>query len=198
MEDGTMIEIKCPYSRVIEGLPMKDYWVQMQLQMECCNLNLCYFIEGKVTKYENEDDFLEDKHKEKEYLRENGMEKGLILAYVKNNSEKCIYPKNTVKWSWKELSDWRDNELEKLLEDDSISCIREDFFKVDEYSITPIYRDREWFEKVFPIFKEFWTQVLEHRKNGTFPEKITKEKKNTWKKPEYKFPVDIVEELNKY
>ena len=125
------------------------------------------------------------------------MEKGLILAYVKGGKEHCIYPKNTVKWEWNELSKWRYDELEKLLNNDEISLIREDFFKIDTYSITPVYRDREWFKNIFPIFDEFWNTVKEHRKNGTFPEKQVKEKekKSEWKKPELKFPVDIEEML---
>ena len=183
-DDGIMIEIKCPYSRTIEGLPMKDYWVQMQLQMECCNLNLCYFIEGKITNYEDEEAFLKDKHSAHENLRENGMEKGLIIVYYKNSKEHYIYPENTIKWKWEELSKWRDDELEKLIADPEISLIREDFFKIDEYSITPVYRDREWFDTVFPIFKSFWDKVLEHRKNGTVPEKTTKEKEKKSEKVE--------------
>ena len=197
MEDGTMIEIKCPYSRVIEGLPVKDYWVQMQLQMECCNLNICYFIEGKITKYEDEHSFLEDRDSDKEYLRKNGNEKGLIIAFVKDGKEQCKYPENTVKWNWEELSEWRDKVLLELIEDNSISLIREDFFKVDTYSLTPVYRDREWFANIFPIFKDFWDKVLEHRKNGTKPDNTKKVKKaTTWKKPVYNFPVDIEEALN--
>ena len=42
-EDGTMIEIKCVYSRKITGIPKKVYYDQMQLQMEVCNLNKCIF-----------------------------------------------------------------------------------------------------------------------------------------------------------
>ena len=196
-EDGIMIEIKCPYSRPIEGLPLKDYWVQMQLQMECCNLNLCYFIEGKITKYEDEEQFLNDRHSEHEHLRKNGLEKGLIISYYKDNSEHYVYPENTVKWEWDALSNWRDGVLEKLILDNEISFIREDFFKIDEYSITPVYRDREWFESVFPKFQSFWNTVLDHRRNGTFPEKTVKEKekKSEWKKPVYSFPVDISESM---
>ena len=140
---------------------------------------------------------MEDRDSDKEYLRKNGNEKGLIIAFVKDGKEQCRYPENTVKWNWEELSEWRDRTLLELIEDNNISLIREDFFKVDTYSLTPVYRDREWFANIFPIFKDFWDKVLEHRKNGTKPENTKKEKKaTTWKKPVYNFPVDIEEALN--
>jgi hypothetical protein len=31
---GRMLEIKCPYSRVLNGLPLNSYFVQCQLQLE--------------------------------------------------------------------------------------------------------------------------------------------------------------------
>ncbi len=46
LESGALVEIKCPYKRVIDPnvVPLQ-YWHQMQLQMEVCNLNLCYYVE---------------------------------------------------------------------------------------------------------------------------------------------------------
>ncbi len=46
-EAGVMIEIKCPPIRQINGIPPFYYYVQMQLQLECCNLQYCDYIECK-------------------------------------------------------------------------------------------------------------------------------------------------------
>lgn len=48
---GRMLEIKNVVSRDINGIPKKEYWVQMQLQMEVCDLDECDFLETKFTEY---------------------------------------------------------------------------------------------------------------------------------------------------
>ena len=43
--DGVMIEIKCPFRRKITGIPPMYYWIQVQLQLEVCDLEYCDFVE---------------------------------------------------------------------------------------------------------------------------------------------------------
>ena len=54
------LEIKNPKSRVISGIPKKEYWVQMQIQMEVWNLDECDFLETKFEEYKNEEEFNKD------------------------------------------------------------------------------------------------------------------------------------------
>jgi len=54
---GRMLEIKNPTTRELTGIPKEDYWVQMQLQMEVCNLNECDFLECRFKEYVNEEEF---------------------------------------------------------------------------------------------------------------------------------------------
>ena len=44
-EKGVMLEIKCPYRRKITGIAPFYYWVQVQLQLEVCDLDYCDFLE---------------------------------------------------------------------------------------------------------------------------------------------------------
>lgn len=44
---GTLVEIKCPPTRVINDKIPYDYWCQMQLQMEVCDRPSCEFVEVK-------------------------------------------------------------------------------------------------------------------------------------------------------
>ena len=46
-DKGIMLEIKCPLRRNINGVPPFYYFVQMQLQLECCNLQYCDYLECK-------------------------------------------------------------------------------------------------------------------------------------------------------
>jgi hypothetical protein len=44
---GTLVEIKCPPTRIINDKIPFDYWCQMQLQMEVCDRPSCEFVEVK-------------------------------------------------------------------------------------------------------------------------------------------------------
>lgn len=67
-----MLEIKCPPSRKInffgkiKGNICPDYyWIQVQLQLECCNLQECDFWQCHITEpYDNEEEFMLDDVKE--------------------------------------------------------------------------------------------------------------------------------------
>jgi hypothetical protein len=42
-----MLEIKNISNRIIDGIPKEEYWVQMQIQMETCDLDECDFVETR-------------------------------------------------------------------------------------------------------------------------------------------------------
>lgn len=70
---GTLIEVKNIVNREITGIPKEEYWIQVQLQLEICDLDECDFLETRIKNYENEDFFYEDT--EVEY-------KGVILNFI--------------------------------------------------------------------------------------------------------------------
>lgn len=57
---GRLLEIKNIVNREISGCPKKEYWVQMQMQMEVCGLDECDFLETKFTEYGSYREFLDD------------------------------------------------------------------------------------------------------------------------------------------
>lgn len=74
---GRMLEIKNIVNREITGIPLKDYWVQMQVQMECCDLDECDFLETRFKEYDTEADFWGDEAR---------AHKGVILYFVERIS----------------------------------------------------------------------------------------------------------------
>ena len=54
---GRMIEVKNIVNRDITGVPLDSYWIQMQLQMEVCDLDECDFIETRFIPFENIESF---------------------------------------------------------------------------------------------------------------------------------------------
>lgn len=147
--DGVMLEIKCPPKREITGIPPYYYWIQMQGQLEVCNLEKCDFLECKITEFQNEDDF---------WLCENEM-KGVVSNFLDKDG-KITYGYYTIPFKKEGLNEWIENE--KLKENfHSIS-----YWQIEKYSCVPVFRDREWFAETLPKLKEFWEKVLYHREHG--------------------------------
>ena len=63
---GHMIEIKNIVNREITGIPKEEYWIQMQLQLETCDLDACDFVETRFRQYENECMFYNNIRRRKE------------------------------------------------------------------------------------------------------------------------------------
>lgn len=157
-DDGIMLEIKCPTSREITGVPPRTYWVQMQIQMECCNLDMCHFLECKFSEYALEQDFLDNLHT-------NSHEKGVIAFDDARDGEakyEYLFPLP------KKVSD-----IKKWCDDHRSSALLT-YFELDKYSCVEVPRDFEWFCASLPKLHTFWREVLNARKH---PEKYIKVKK---------------------
>ena len=74
---GRMLEIKNIVNRDITGIPLKDYWIQMQIQMECCDLDECDFMETRFKEYHDEDEF---------WQNDTHTHKGVMLYFVEKVS----------------------------------------------------------------------------------------------------------------
>ena len=110
-KDGIMVEIKCPYSRKLNGNVMDKktlmYWVQMQMQLEVCGLLDCDFLECTINKYNTKEHYLKDKFipselscvcivndvKTLDFIKvpndrrsSNGLEKGLVGKFYNSNN----------------------------------------------------------------------------------------------------------------
>ena len=70
---GRMLEIKNVVSREITGTPKMEYYIQMQLQMEVCDLDDCDFVETKFLEYDSYYDFMTIQTRDKN-------DKGMIVV----------------------------------------------------------------------------------------------------------------------
>lgn len=57
---GKLLEIKCPFRRMIGNSIPLYYWIQVQIQLEVCDLDQCDYLECKFHQYENEDEYNAD------------------------------------------------------------------------------------------------------------------------------------------
>ena len=164
---GRMLEIKNIVNREITGIPKTEYWVQTQIQMETCNLDLCDFVETKFNEYE-EDDFYEDKTHDY---------KGVILHFVERpeiESEIIVYKPSFPKYIYKPLSienkkksidTWVEN-IKNEQNEDNYALFSINYWYMEELSCVLIERNRKWFENAVKHIEHTWDTILKERVDG--------------------------------
>jgi len=146
---GRLIEIKNVVNREITGIPKLEYWIQMQLQMETCNLNECDFLETKFIEFETEE----------EYLKDDCQYKGIIMYFShKNGIPKYVYkPLHMMDETWEETMM---NTYEDLI------WIKNIYWKLEIISCVLVVRNKLWFEYVIYDIRNFWKIIEYERENG--------------------------------
>jgi hypothetical protein len=157
---GHMLEIKNIVNREITGIPSLAYWIQTQVQMEVCNLEICDFLETCFREFASDLEFYENSGSY-EY-------RGVILYYVlKANPGTPIYeymrpiglttPNHcTEKWIF-------EKQQEKGSE---YALIEIQYWYLEQYSCVTIPCNRMWFEAVLPKFQEVWKTIERERVTG--------------------------------
>ena len=169
---GRMLEIKCPYSRVIDGLPKKEYFAQIQGQLEVCDLEYCDFLECDIKEYNSHQDLMED-HQDTDELEWGVIIQIYDIKEAKNKDIICEY----IDASKEELEDWIDQRIDIILEDDNLEYIKAVWWKLRLYSCVLVKRDRELFQSFIPGINKFWEDVEYYREKGILDTNPKSEKK---------------------
>lgn len=162
---GRMVEIKNVVSREITQIPKMDYFIQMQMQMEVCDLDDCDFIETKFIEYDSFCDYMEDKTTHN---------KGMIIVIMEmGENPKYIYEYCDLFKNNENQMDEYSNEIYKKYnlnkntltnDEETYKWVKNIYWKLDIYSNVLVQRNTKWFSEVYPKMKEFWNTVLEERK----------------------------------
>ena len=171
---GRMIEIKNIVNRDITGIPKEEYWIQMQIQMETCDLEECDFIETRFKEYVN-----------REAIYENDGTRGIILYFVHKEINHNNYmnddgnrmnsqEKNTPHYVYlifdenhqekEEIDQWIQEKKEELR--DNFSLYETQYWYLDEISVVTVKRNREWFQSVVPRIENTWKIIEKERVEG--------------------------------
>lgn len=173
-ETGRMIEIKNVVSREITGIPKMDYWVQMQVQLEVCDLEDCDFIETQFKEYDDHEEDLFYKNQDKYDFN------GLILYFIKND-----FSDSTPYYVYMPLSEPEVPLAEKLLGKQRFPLIKVSvqawiqtqkdllreshilfkklYWYCEKYSCILVKRNRVWFDMALPKFQSIWDRILQKR-----------------------------------
>ncbi len=211
---GRMLEIKCPFIRKIKhDGEIKDhqvpiyYWVQVQLQLQCCELDECDFWQCELSEYKSRNDFIKDTSvKEPWRSKKNNLEKGCVIQLIPKSRKKDIedgnylnviyedaifmYP-DSIEWGPQKLDDWVEQSRKIIDTDEKYKDFEFDkviYWKLETSSSVTVYKDEEWFTENLPILEKMWNYVLFYRENKD----KQKELQEYLDKQEYKSNVKIM------
>lgn len=150
--NGIMLEIKCPYSRKIDGIPPIWYYSQMIQQLEVADLDECHFLECQISELENEDAFInqtlskiDEEYSYKYIETEIFQDKGILLNKINedNNSEfKYIYPPDHLNTT-EEFINWKNEIINNSLEP-----IKPIYYFIYKWNLVKIHRQKEWYSYI--------------------------------------------------
>ena len=135
--DGVMLEIKCPYSRKINGRVPIHYWCQMMCQLEVAGLDRCDFLECEIKEFGSEEEFLQCENEEK----------GILLSDP-NEPERFVYPPDHLNTP-EEFIQWSKEYAQ----------LKPNYWVIQKWNVIKVNRRKDWFELVKPILKETHTFI---------------------------------------
>lgn len=173
-EMGIMLEIKCPYKRIItDDSILKQYYYQIQGQLDACDLQECDFLEVRFDKYENFDSFKEDYESEQDTFTHNYKEKGIIIE--KSDGSYIYSPFNSNRDTV--LQWYRINTI-----DSNVKTIT--YWYMHSFSIKRVAKDRCFIDTINMQLTDVWNNIVKYRNDKSlYMEEVTnsscKRKNNT-------------------
>ena len=154
-ENGVMLEIKCPKSRKIDpAAPPLYYWIQVQIQLEVCDLEHCDFLECEIEELCDEETFLA-----KEII--GNQAKGLVLKVEPTQTEpKYLYPPVNVVTA-EDYINWKIH----VMQSNPDTQLTPTYYFVSKYNVIRIERSREWFAAVRNDIKKTWELITRLQAN---------------------------------
>jgi putative phage-type endonuclease len=177
---GRMLEIKNIVNREIDGIPKKEYWIQMQLQMEVCDLDECDFLETKFIEYNDYNSYLEDTSEElfededgNEFKniclsKEDNMKGQIIYFHTKDGKPFYVYkPLDIVHPS--DIQEWEEKTIgyyQEKPEFNNFTYMKTIYWKLEEISCVLVCRNKQWFKDNIKELEELWKIIEKERITG--------------------------------
>ena len=174
---GRMLEVKNIVNREINGNPKMEYWIQMQLQLEVCDLKECDFLETRFTEYENEEEFMKDTVTMEDeggadatnissslpFLSKDYKQKGIIMYFIKDGQPVYEYYTPSTTSTLETYQQW---EEATMLKNEGIMWIKNIYWKLDQLSCVLVMRNKLWFEYAKEELYAIWQIIEKERIEG--------------------------------
>lgn len=172
---GRMLEIKNIVNREINGIPKKEYWIQMQLQMEVCDLDECDFLETKFIEYPDYQSYKNDStiatFNDEEFnsyvTTKDGSYKGIIVHF--HTSEGAPHyeymPLNL--WTPDDVVNWEENIVQKYESKPyNYIFLKFIYWKLEKLSCVLVLRNTDWFKNNVGKLETVWKTIEQERISG--------------------------------
>jgi putative phage-type endonuclease len=148
---GKLVEFKCPISREFDDTtPIPPtYFHQMQLQLECTDMDECDYVEMKFREV-TYTEWLESPARYKSW-------------FAVDESGKVVYREIE---DTRDVATWR-KEMMPTLETEWWTTV---YWVFDKHRLSSVPRDRTWLSTNIQSFREIWETIKAHRAAGTVPE----------------------------
>lgn len=173
--DGTMLEIKCPYKRKINGIVPMHYWQQMQIQLITTDLETCHYLECEIKELETEQDFLELQLQQLDLNK--FQQKGILINKIDeidNSETKYIYPPDDLITDI-QFIEWK-NKIISNLQKNNVNA-KPIYYFIHNWNVINVKRNDKWFLNVKDDIKKTWTLFRKLQDN---PEDFEKYKESIY------------------
>jgi putative phage-type endonuclease len=168
---GRMLEIKNIVNREITGIPKKEYWIQMQIQMEVWDLDECDFLETKFVEYPDSNSFFCELEKDDCCL------KGVISYFHRQDGTPFYVYKPLNITDAEEINIWEEQTVDKYqnntnqnIENNEIKenmvWIKNIYWKLEKLSCVLVLRNRKWFHDNVGQIQKIWNTIEQERVTG--------------------------------
>ena len=168
-----MVEIKCPPKRKFTKTCPPHYLMQVQGQLEVCDLDHCDFFQVKIEEYENYDDYLKDIFVDDDKILPGrtylNYPKGVTVSYRKKDELKLTYIYPKLNMTNDGYNDWIKEKKIEILENGD-EYVESKWWKITRYECTLIERDYEWWNENVEHILKFYTDMDECKRD---PDKLS-------------------------
>jgi putative phage-type endonuclease len=159
---GRMVEIKNAVNREFSETMCDEYWIQMQIQMEVCNLNVCDYVETRFKEFATAEEYFNACENEMPNFR------GIILQFeglfeskvVHNEYMELDYENN----GREEIASWIEEQEQKFKRE--YKLVKTRYWYLDEINVMVVERNKNWFKHALPVIRGVWEMILKERESG--------------------------------
>jgi len=172
-----MLEIKCPPKRKFTKTVPHHYWMQMQGQLEVCNLDECDFLQVKLEEYADFTEYKNDifdpnvinKYSYPDVKNYNttitgkthdNLPKGCTITYKKEGQETLSYLYPKLLLSDNEYEQWIESYIEK-----KVNIIEIKWWKITRYELSTVSRDKKWWNNHIEHILSFYNDYVYYSNN---------------------------------
>ena len=151
---GRMLEIKNIVNRDITGIPKKEYWIQMQLQMEVADLNECDFLETQFSEQgEEEGDPTQTSKPDAGVLLT-----GTMIYFIKDG--KPFYEYEPI--GCNDTEAWFNDAMER---NQTLMWMKTIRWRLEKMSCVLVLRNKYWFQHAIAVLDNVWQTIIRERNN---------------------------------